>query len=75
MKNSVAISRRREFLGMMGSGLVGLSLSSRALPGANAKPLHGLFPIAFTPATQTTRWTWRAWRRRSSSATAAAYMA
>lgn len=51
MKNSVAISRRREFLGMMGSGLVGLSLSSRALPGANAKPFHGLFPIAFTPAT------------------------
>jgi 4-hydroxy-tetrahydrodipicolinate synthase len=36
---------------MVSSGLAGLALSNRALPGATAKPFHGLFPIAFTPAT------------------------
>jgi len=43
--------RRREFLGLMGWGVTGLALSSGVLPAAAAKPLRGLFPIGFTPAT------------------------
>jgi dihydrodipicolinate synthase/N-acetylneuraminate lyase len=48
MTNRMATPRRRDFLGMLGAGIV---LSSSALRAASSKPLRGLFPIAFTPAT------------------------
>jgi 4-hydroxy-tetrahydrodipicolinate synthase len=35
----------------MGLGVAGLALSNRALRAVTAKPLRGLFPIAFTPFT------------------------
>ena len=51
MMNRMEISGRRDFLQMMGVGLAGLALSNRNLLSAAAKPLRGLFPIAFTPMT------------------------
>ena len=48
MTDQITRPRRRDFLGMLGAGI---ALSSSALRAASAKPLRGLFPIAFTPAT------------------------
>ena len=48
--NRMETTGRRDFLQMMGVGLAGLALSNKALLAA-AKPLRGLFPIAFTPIT------------------------
>jgi 4-hydroxy-tetrahydrodipicolinate synthase len=46
---------RREFLGLMGAGLLGSALSSRpatAAPASGSKALRGIFPIACTPFTE-----------------------
>jgi 4-hydroxy-tetrahydrodipicolinate synthase len=51
MTNRAGTSGRRAFLQMLGLGATGLALSARALRAAKAKPLRGLFPIAFTPFT------------------------
>ena len=51
MTYRIVTSRRRDFLGILGSGLAGLALSNHTLSGATGKPMRGLFPIAFTPAT------------------------
>ena len=50
MTNRTDTSRRRDFLQMMGVGITGLALSRQGL-SAPAKPMRGLFPIGFTPAT------------------------
>jgi len=51
MTNRIGTSGRRDFLQMMGMGLAGLALSNRGLAEPQARPLRGLFPIAFTPIT------------------------
>ena len=44
-------SRRRDFLQMMGLGISSLALSRQGLSAIPSKPMRGLFPIGFTPAT------------------------
>jgi 4-hydroxy-tetrahydrodipicolinate synthase len=51
MTNPDAGHARRQFLRLAGFGAAGLALSAGRLRAATAKPLHGLFPIAYTPDT------------------------
>jgi dihydrodipicolinate synthase/N-acetylneuraminate lyase len=51
MNNRTGTSRRRDFLQMMGFGVSGLAFSKNGLSATASKPIRGLFPIGFTPAT------------------------
>src|SRR4051812_23837075 len=55
MTNRTVASGRRDFLQTMALGLSGLAVSNRGMSAPAAKPLRGLFPIAFTPFTPENR--------------------
>ena len=55
MRDHTEAPRRREFLQLLGAGALGCAMSGGGLAAARKpgpKPLRGIFPIGFTPITE-----------------------